>query len=218
MKKMFIITLLIINLFIISSCSRRSELEEIGFVNDLQKLIAIAARNKSVTYNINEPIVFDLYIGYDKDRWYPLGKTVDDSYYTVCYALYFGSVGYIEKFQPIPSYTNKDKVYEPIIDYKIIPGFIREIPLEEIASEEYHATLPDWGRRTFNHSEEITIPKEYVENLVNSGDKYSELFRIHLVVIGYHKDVGYVMTKLTSLELVLHYLDEENIKLYYHYI
>lgn len=216
MKKMFIITLLIINFFVVSSCSRRSELEEIGFFNDLQELIAIAARNKSVTYNINEPIVFDLYIGYDKDRWYPLGKTVDDSYYTVCYALYFGSVGYIEKFQQIPSYTNKDKVYEPIIDYKIIPGFIREIPLEEIASEEYHANLPDWGRRTFNHSEEITIPKEYVENLVNSGYTYSESFCIYLVVIGYHKEVGYVMTECTSLDLGLHYLDEENIKLYYH--
>ena len=63
MKKMFIITLLIINFFVVSSCYQPPELDEIGFVNDMQEIIAIAARNKSVTYNINEPIVFDLYIG-----------------------------------------------------------------------------------------------------------------------------------------------------------
>lgn len=214
MKKMFIITLLIINFFVVSSCYNPPELSEDGFSYDMQEGIVIAARAKSKKYNMNEPIVFDFYFGYEKEL-FDIYERYDETFKRVCFALYFGPVGYIERFQQFPSYTNKDKVYEPIIDHKIIPGFIREIPLEEITSEEYHAILPDWGRRTFNHSEEITIPKEYVENLVNSGNTYSESFCIYLVVIGYHKEVGYVMSECTSLELGLHYLDEENIKLYY---
>ena len=210
MKKTIILIMLLINVFLLSSCYQPPELDETGFNYDMQSGGAIAARCKSKTYNINEPIVFDLYIGYDKDRYYPLGKTEIDSYYTVCYALYFGSVGYIEKFQQIPSYTNKDKVYEQITDFKEIPGFIREVTLEEYDSEEYYVEIPQGKRKVFNHSEEVTIPREFIgEYSYGNQDLY-----LYLVFIGNHKEVGYIMLTVLRLKIHVHFVDSETIRLW----
>lgn len=205
MKKMFIIILLIINLFVVSSCYQRPELQETGFNKDRQKIRAIAARNKSKTYNINEPIVFDLYFGYEKEKC-NIYKTFDDTFEIEFYALYFGPYNYIERFQQIPTISNKDKVYEPIIDHKLIPGFIREISLEEFDSEEYYVNIPERGKKTFNHSEEITIPREYIES-------YGDLLYLYIVQISYNEDVGYAMTEFLKLKFYIWYIDTDNFRL-----
>mgnify|MGYP003302112441 CR=1 FL=1 len=59
-------------------------------------------------------------------------------------------------------FSNKDKVYEQITDFKEIPGFIREVTLEEYDSEEYYVEIPQGKRKVFNHSEEVTIPREFI--------------------------------------------------------
>ena len=208
MKKTMILIMLLINVFLLSSCYQPPELDETGFNYDMQSGGAIAARCKSKTYNINEPIVFDLFFGYEKhcDIYKRhLGEMVEP----VSYALYLGPYGFIDRFQQLPTYYNKDKVYEQITDFKEIPGFIREVTLEEYDSEEYYVEIPQGKRKVFNHSEEVTIPREFIgEYPYGNQDLY-----LYLVFIGNHKEVGYIMLTVLRLKIHVHFVDSETIRL-----
>lgn len=210
MKKTIILIMLLINVFLLSSCYQPPELHEIGFNYDMQSGGAIAARCKSKTYNINEPIVFDLFFGYEKhcDIYKRhLGEMLEP----VSYALYLGSYGFIDRFQQLPTNYNKDKVYEQITDFKEIPGFIREVTLEEYDSEEYYVEMPQGKRKVFNHSEEITIPREFIgEYPYGNPDFY-----LYLVFIGNHKEVGYIMLTVHDLQIDVHFVDSETFRLWF---
>ncbi len=143
--------------------------------------------------NVNLSLSIGLFLNTENPADLPNMARDMDSFYGA--ALYFCSA---------------DNVYALDYDFAGFPTLenhvlIREISAEEALSDKYIVKQGFFGRKTFRHTEQITIPKDLLT-------EYTDSVFIKLILVGI-KDGQFVnATNTISIGLSYHFTDENHIR------
>ena len=169
-----VLVLLIVTL-LISACGKDVKLEKGFGYTFTPDIIMLGARSDTDTFS-KDNVAFDLYygvhdIGYDeKYNTHPETHYRKDGYEKIFFGLYICDAEH-----------SLDVVNDMEVDnYKMIDDhyFVKEISEEEAFSEEYGFTMSYWKGISYNHSEEITVPREIFS--AKTGSFAIKLIAFHL--------------------------------------
>jgi hypothetical protein len=123
---------------------------QIGFEPTLYNGIVTGVKSENTDFDLDD-ITLDFYYG----LWrHEISKPSDEEKYEAFIAVYFIKGGY------------QSSLTSTFDEYKNIEGFyfVKDIPLEEFNSSTYKINAPKTPSR-FGYSEQITIPREFIESL-----------------------------------------------------
>jgi hypothetical protein len=136
---------------------------KIGFKTPRYNGIVIGIESENTEFDMDD-ITLNFYYGLWRTKLY---EPSDDESYEAFIAVYFIKGGY------------QDNLKSTFDDYRDIEGFyyMKNIPLEEFNSDAYKINSPRTPSK-YAHSEQITIPKEFIESL----DRNIFYFTVQIVV------------------------------------